>query len=87
MAPEEEKLKLGKSAAFVQGRLKRLRPEDETCGHKQRGKGGRIQHQAPRRTPGVRSPAWPRSVPDAAPSASLGKTVRRPLPRFRTWSQ
>jgi hypothetical protein len=30
MAREEEKLKLGKDAAFVKGRLKRLRQEDET---------------------------------------------------------
>ena len=30
MAREEEKLKLGKGAAFVKGRLKRLRQEDET---------------------------------------------------------
>ena len=30
MAREEEKLKLGKGAAFVKGRFKRLRQEDET---------------------------------------------------------
>ena len=30
MAREEEKLKLGKGAAFEMGRLKRLRQEDET---------------------------------------------------------
>jgi hypothetical protein len=30
VAREEEKLKLGKGAAFVKSRLKRLRPEDET---------------------------------------------------------
>ncbi len=30
MPREEEKLKLGEGAAFVKGRLKRLRQEDET---------------------------------------------------------
>ena len=30
VAREEEKLKLGKGAAFAKGRLKRLRQEDET---------------------------------------------------------
>ena len=75
VARDEEKLRLGKGAAFVKSRFKRLRQEDETWEADFRRCPSRSR--SPRRTtwawssPSRTASSWPRATSRAGPASTI----------------